>query len=111
MRESIFLECSECGNRNYRTSKDSKASEKLDLKKFCKFCRCHTSPTRKRRSSTLLRARSPMFRYKPDQGSLRRGTAFWLALRSRSSVRAVLWQFLRWLGDQSMGLIPSSTSS
>ena len=41
-RELIHLECSECHERNYTTSKNrKKASEKLALKKFCSACRKH----------------------------------------------------------------------
>ncbi|RKY30041.1 MAG: 50S ribosomal protein L33 [Candidatus Omnitrophota bacterium] len=43
MREIITLECSECKNRNYTTKRNKKTQqEKLQLKKFCKFCRKHT---------------------------------------------------------------------
>ena len=48
-REYITLECSQCKNRNYRTSKQTKPKgaqkqvEKLALKKFCKVCRLHTA--------------------------------------------------------------------
>ena len=43
MRELITLECPECGNRNYSTSKNkSKHKERLELKKFCRSCRGHT---------------------------------------------------------------------
>jgi large subunit ribosomal protein L33 len=45
MREYLSLECSKCGNRNYRTTKQTKGGEqvkKLELKKYCKFCRTHT---------------------------------------------------------------------
>jgi large subunit ribosomal protein L33 len=38
-REPIFLECTECGTRYYRTTKDSKSQAKLELKKFCPKCR------------------------------------------------------------------------
>ncbi len=38
-REAIFLECTECGTRYYRTTKDSKSQAKLELKKFCPQCR------------------------------------------------------------------------
>ncbi len=42
-REYIFLECAECGNRNYRTSKRTKGeTTKLELKKFCRFERKRT---------------------------------------------------------------------
>jgi large subunit ribosomal protein L33 len=49
-REYVTLECTECKNRNYRTSKQTKSRgtkkekqiEKLLLKKYCKFDRAHT---------------------------------------------------------------------
>ncbi len=42
-REHVFLECSVCGNRNYRTSKRTKGgTAKLELKKYCRFERKHT---------------------------------------------------------------------
>ncbi len=43
MREPILLECTECKNRNYSYAKDKrKQKERLELKKYCKFCRRHT---------------------------------------------------------------------
>ena len=42
-REYIFLECSTCRNRNYRTQKQLRGvTTKLELKKYCRFCRAHT---------------------------------------------------------------------
>ena len=41
MRENISLECTECGNRNYRTSREMKTTSKLEIKKYCKHCRKH----------------------------------------------------------------------
>lgn len=41
-REYIFLECTVCGRRNYRTSKNTKAGYKLQLKKFCRWDKAHT---------------------------------------------------------------------
>ncbi|MEK6715123.1 MAG: 50S ribosomal protein L33 [Candidatus Omnitrophota bacterium] len=39
MREIITLECVDCKNRNYTTTKDKKKHpERLELSKFCKFC-------------------------------------------------------------------------
>ncbi|MFA6349979.1 MAG: 50S ribosomal protein L33 [Candidatus Omnitrophota bacterium] len=44
MREIITLECTECKNRPYTTTKNKKKhQDKLELKKFCKFCRKHTN--------------------------------------------------------------------
>ncbi len=43
MREIITLECTECKNRNYTTTKNKqKMRDKLEMKKYCKFCRKHT---------------------------------------------------------------------
>jgi len=43
MRTIIQLECQECRNRNYSTTKNKvKTPEKLQMKKFCPHCRKHT---------------------------------------------------------------------
>lgn len=43
MREIITLQCSECKNRNYSSTKNKKkTTERLELKKFCPTCRRHT---------------------------------------------------------------------
>ena len=43
MRDIITLSCTECKNRNYTTTKNKRAHpDKLEFKKFCKFCRSHT---------------------------------------------------------------------
>ncbi|MCX5702630.1 MAG: 50S ribosomal protein L33 [Candidatus Omnitrophica bacterium] len=44
MREIITLECSVCKNRNYTTMKNKKKhQDKLELSKYCRFCRKHTA--------------------------------------------------------------------
>ena len=44
MREIITLQCGECKNRNYTSTKNKKKNpDKLELKKFCKTCKKHTS--------------------------------------------------------------------
>ena len=43
MRINITLSCTECKNRNYRTNKNKKTHpDRLEFKKYCKFCRKHT---------------------------------------------------------------------
>ena len=43
-REQVWLECSECKNRNYRTSVSvAEGAPKLELKKYCKAERKHTA--------------------------------------------------------------------
>jgi large subunit ribosomal protein L33 len=42
MREYVWLECTECGARNYRTQKETRGAERLELKKFCRKERKHT---------------------------------------------------------------------
>jgi large subunit ribosomal protein L33 len=49
MREFLFLECTECKNRNYRTERETKGGTKLELKKFCRFCRKHTTHVEKKK--------------------------------------------------------------
>ena len=44
MQELATLECTQCKNRNYASTKNKKQNpDKLELKKFCKFCRKHTA--------------------------------------------------------------------
>lgn len=43
MVNRITLECSVCKQRNYRTTKNkSNTQDRLELKKYCKFCQEHT---------------------------------------------------------------------
>lgn len=41
-RVMIVMACNECKRRNYNTQKNkSKTTERLELKKYCRFCRSH----------------------------------------------------------------------
>ena len=41
-REQITLQCTECKRKNYTSMKNKKTmTERLELKKFCPFCRKH----------------------------------------------------------------------
>ena len=43
MRDSVVLACSECKRRNYMATRNKKKQqEKLQVKKFCPFCRTHS---------------------------------------------------------------------
>jgi large subunit ribosomal protein L33 len=43
MRDAITLACTECKRRNYMSSRNKKKkTEKLEVKKYCAFCRTHT---------------------------------------------------------------------
>ena len=42
MRQYVTLECTECKNYNYRTEKETRGAQKLELRKYCRFCRKHT---------------------------------------------------------------------
>ena len=43
MREIVTLNCTECKRRNYSTTRNKKTqTEKMELKKYCPFCRKHT---------------------------------------------------------------------
>jgi len=42
MREIVILHCTECKRRNYTTTRNKKQqTEKIEQKKYCKFCRKH----------------------------------------------------------------------
>jgi large subunit ribosomal protein L33 len=42
MRDIVTLACSECKRRNYNTTRNKKKqTEKLEIKKYCRFCRSH----------------------------------------------------------------------
>ncbi|MBA3015674.1 MAG: 50S ribosomal protein L33 [Desulfobulbaceae bacterium] len=44
MRDIITLGCTDCKQRNYTSTKNKrKTPQKLELKKFCPFCRAHTT--------------------------------------------------------------------
>ena len=46
MRVKVTLRCNECKQRNYNTMKNKKNTpDKLELNKYCPFCRKHKLPT------------------------------------------------------------------
>ena len=42
VREHVWLECTECGSRNYRTPKETRGAGRLELRKYCAKERKHT---------------------------------------------------------------------
>jgi large subunit ribosomal protein L33 len=43
MRDIINLSCTTCKQKNYTTTKNKrKTPDKLELKKYCRFCQTHT---------------------------------------------------------------------
>ena len=44
MRDIVTLACTECKQRNYTTTKNKKSTpDKLEFKKYCRFCQKHTA--------------------------------------------------------------------
>jgi large subunit ribosomal protein L33 len=42
MRDIIHLQCGNCKRKNYSTTKNKKKQQgKLEVKKYCPFCRSH----------------------------------------------------------------------
>jgi large subunit ribosomal protein L33 len=42
MRDTIHLQCGACKRRNYSTTKNKKKQQgKLEVRKYCPFCRSH----------------------------------------------------------------------
>ncbi|OPL16519.1 MAG: 50S ribosomal protein L33 [delta proteobacterium MLS_D] len=43
MRDIIMLACVNCKQRNYSTTKNKRTMKnRLELKKYCRFCQAHT---------------------------------------------------------------------
>lgn len=43
MRVAVTMACTQCKQRNYMTTKDKKKHpEKMEVKKYCRFCNTHT---------------------------------------------------------------------
>ena len=43
MREMITLACGDCKRRNYNSTRDKRKTQtKLEIKKYCRWCRKHT---------------------------------------------------------------------
>jgi len=43
MRITVHLSCTECKRRNYSTTKNKRTTtEKLEMRKYCRFCKKHT---------------------------------------------------------------------
>ncbi len=43
MRIIVSLACSQCKRKNYSTTKNKRTTpDKLELRKYCRFCRQHT---------------------------------------------------------------------
>ena len=45
MRVKITLRCNECKQRNYNTMKKKNNPDRLEMNKYCPFCRKHTVHT------------------------------------------------------------------
>ena len=44
MQEIITFQCADCRRKNYTSTKNRKThTERLELKKYCKWCRHHTA--------------------------------------------------------------------
>ena len=57
MRVKVTLACTECKQRNYNTVKNKKNDpDRIELKKYCKFCRKETLHKEIGKSSQPLKA-------------------------------------------------------
>ena len=66
MQENISLACTVCKRRNYTTTKNKKTTtEKLELAKYCRFCRKHTAHKEGKSSEPLRRVAQLVERRSP----------------------------------------------
>ena len=48
-RDNIIMQCSECGNQNYITTKNKRAQpDRLEIKKYCPHCNKMTNHKEKK---------------------------------------------------------------
>ena len=58
MRVKITLRCNECKQRNYNTVKNKKNDpDRLEMNKYCPFCRKHTLHRRSKERESWLKKR------------------------------------------------------
>jgi len=44
VRDIVYFQCSKCKRKNYSSTKNKrKHTERLEISKFCRFCRSHTA--------------------------------------------------------------------
>jgi len=44
VRDIVFFQCSGCKRKNYSSTKNKrKHTDRLEIRKFCRFCRQHTA--------------------------------------------------------------------
>ncbi|HEX6922665.1 MAG TPA: 50S ribosomal protein L33 [Bacillales bacterium] len=41
-KNKVALACEQCGRRNYSFPKSRSRTERMELKKYCKYCKGHT---------------------------------------------------------------------
>jgi large subunit ribosomal protein L33 len=41
MREIVVLECAVCKSRNYMTTLNTRGGKKIEVRKFCRWCKGH----------------------------------------------------------------------
>ena len=59
MRTRITLACTECKQRNYNMTKDKKTHpDRMETKKYCRFCKTHTLHKETKSESLVGSARS-----------------------------------------------------
>ena len=73
MREYVWLECSACGERNYRVQKETRGANRLELKKYCSA----NGSTRQHARNTFgsNAAAAANGNYRRAEGDSRRATA------------------------------------
>ena len=82
MRVKITLVCSECKQRNYDSTKNKKNDpDRLELNKYCRFCRKHTLHKETKEAPRLPHDSRDVKKWQKKRQSFRS------AIRSRSSSR------------------------
>ena len=61
MRTMVTLACTSCKRRNYTTKKNKQNTpDRMELKKYCKWCKTHTLHKETRQVKVVLKRHTPV---------------------------------------------------
>ena len=88
MRVKVTLRCNECKQRNYNTMKNKKNTpDKLELNKYCPFCKKHTLHSEtKEWSTTIKKGRVTM----AEEAKKKKDRGLWFR-EMKSELKKVVW--------------------
>ena len=89
MRVKVTLRCNECKQRNYNTMKNKKNTpDKLELNKYCPFCKKHTPHTETKKWSTKIK--KGRVNVMAEEAKKKKDRGLWFR-EMKSELKKVVW--------------------